>query len=72
MTKDTRDHTPHAVTLPAYAWRQVIRAVEHREGYLRRRSQAKPAPNGSPADLDGLLASTLTEAGKKIRDAVGL
>ena len=59
MPPDTRDHTPVAVTLPAYAWGPVLEAIRHYQRRLLRRSSTRPPPAGSTANLDRLQAEVL-------------
>lgn len=53
------DQTPITVTLPAYVWKPVLRAVRWQRDRLRRRSETRPERSG---ELDGILADTYTEA----------
>lgn len=61
------DRTPVTVTLPAHAWRSVLKVVEKQRRHHARRSADRSVPSG--ADLDGMLAGTLAEASEAIRAA---
>lgn len=59
------DRTPVTVTLPAYIWKPVLRAVRWQRERLEKRSARRPPPEGT-ADLDGMLATSYGEAERDI------
>lgn len=64
------DRTPLTVTLPAYVWKPVLRAVRWQRERLEKRSVRRPPAEGSEADLDGRLAVSFGVAEAAIAEVV--